>query len=514
MDVMANSLVYWTQDLFFANLLSPGGRIFAMTSAGDHIVWPAYGAVSAAKCALESYVRQLAVELAPEGHRGQRPARRRHGHAGPAQDPRQRGHDRAHPRAPSGRPPHDAGRRRAGARGALRRGRRLDLRQRHRRRRRRRHRGRKVERRLSSSGAPSSSFREKAGFREFRLKSNGLSVLLLAEPRRAGRDLRGRLPRRQPQRGRRPHGRHAPARAPHVQGNAGVRPRARAPRSPRCSRRSARGSTRRPGSTGRTTTRRSPPTSSRSRCAIEASRMRQALLRDEDRVPEMTVVRNEFERGENSPFQVLYKHTFATAFREHPYHHPTIGWRSDIEEVSTERLREFYDTFYHPNNATAMVIGDFDEAEALALLARAFGPIPSSPPADPEGLHGRAAAGRGAALHRAARRPDRVVRPLLEDRRGAACRHARPRRARQHPRRRHHRAPPPGARREEPRALRDRRAVAAARSGALLGVRSRAAGRRAVGGRVGDPAGDRRGSRPTASPRPSATRPARRSRRR
>ena len=112
---------------------------------------------------------------------------------------------------------------------------------------------------------------------------------------------------------------------------------------------------------------------------IEASRMRQALLRDEDRIPEMTVVRNEFERGENSPGQVLYKHTFATAFREHPYHHPTIGWRSDIEEVTTDRLREFYDTFYHPNNATAMAIGDFEENAALALLARHFGAIPASP---------------------------------------------------------------------------------------------------------------------------------------
>lgn len=65
LDVMANSFVYWVQDLFFAGLLSPGARVFAMTSAGDHIVWPAYGAVSAAKSALESYVRQLAVELAP-----------------------------------------------------------------------------------------------------------------------------------------------------------------------------------------------------------------------------------------------------------------------------------------------------------------------------------------------------------------------------------------------------------------------------------------------------------------
>ena len=107
--------------------------------------------------------------------------------------------------------------------------------------------------------------------------------------------------------------------------------------------------------------------------------MRRALLRDEDRVPEMTVVRNEFERGENSPFQVLYKQTFATAFREHPYHHPTIGWRSDIEGVSTARLREFYDTFYHPNNATAMLIGDFEEADALAAIERQFGAIPPSP---------------------------------------------------------------------------------------------------------------------------------------
>ncbi|MEO8433109.1 MAG: SDR family oxidoreductase [Acidobacteriota bacterium] len=65
LDVMAHSLVYWTQDLFYGGLLAPGGRIFAMTSAGDHIVWPSYGAVSAAKAALESHVRQLAVELAP-----------------------------------------------------------------------------------------------------------------------------------------------------------------------------------------------------------------------------------------------------------------------------------------------------------------------------------------------------------------------------------------------------------------------------------------------------------------
>lgn len=63
--VMANSLVYWTQDLFHNNLLTAGSKLFAMTSSGSVTVYPHYGAVSAAKSALESHVRQLAMELAP-----------------------------------------------------------------------------------------------------------------------------------------------------------------------------------------------------------------------------------------------------------------------------------------------------------------------------------------------------------------------------------------------------------------------------------------------------------------
>ncbi len=63
LDVMANSLVYWTQDLFEQKLLKKGSRIFAMTSSGATRVWPSYGAVSAAKAALESHCRQLALEL-------------------------------------------------------------------------------------------------------------------------------------------------------------------------------------------------------------------------------------------------------------------------------------------------------------------------------------------------------------------------------------------------------------------------------------------------------------------
>src|SRR3989442_10303761 len=67
LDVMANSLVYWAQDLVRRNLMGRGGRIFAMTSAGGARVWKTYGAVSAAKAALESHVRQLTLEVGPHG---------------------------------------------------------------------------------------------------------------------------------------------------------------------------------------------------------------------------------------------------------------------------------------------------------------------------------------------------------------------------------------------------------------------------------------------------------------
>lgn len=117
---------------------------------------------------------------------------------------------------------------------------------------------------------------------------------------------------------------------------------------------------------------------------MEADRMRNLWLRDEDRQAEMTVVRNEFERGENSPFSVLDREIWATAYQAHPYHHSTIGWRSDIENVPIEKLREFYDTFYWPNNATVTIIGDFDRGEALSLVEKYYGPIPASPKPIPE----------------------------------------------------------------------------------------------------------------------------------
>ncbi len=114
---------------------------------------------------------------------------------------------------------------------------------------------------------------------------------------------------------------------------------------------------------------------------LEADRMRNSLINDSDRQSEMTVVRNELERGQNEPSEVLDEAVYAAAFREHPYHHPTIGWRADVEGVPTSRLKEFYDTFYHPNNATVILVGDFERGDALQLIKEHFGSyeIPAHP---------------------------------------------------------------------------------------------------------------------------------------
>ena len=108
---------------------------------------------------------------------------------------------------------------------------------------------------------------------------------------------------------------------------------------------------------------------------LEADRMRNAFIDDADRRAEMTIVRNELERIDNDPMLVLEAALAATAFREHPYHHPAIGWRSDVENVSTQRLREAYDTFYHPDNATVIIAGGFEKDRTRDAIERCFGTV-------------------------------------------------------------------------------------------------------------------------------------------
>lgn len=118
--------------------------------------------------------------------------------------------------------------------------------------------------------------------------------------------------------------------------------------------------------------------------APEADRMRNAFIKDEDKETEMPVVRSEFEIGENDPHEALDKDIWATAYQAHPYHHSTIGWRSDIENVSIERLQKYYDTYYWPNNATVTIVGDFDPKDALELVKKHFGVHKRSPHSIPE----------------------------------------------------------------------------------------------------------------------------------
>lgn len=113
--------------------------------------------------------------------------------------------------------------------------------------------------------------------------------------------------------------------------------------------------------------------------ALEADRMRGSRFNDADLASEMTVVRNEFERSRNNPYEILEEEVMATAFTTHPYRIPTIGIKEDIENSTAAKLREFYDRFYWPNNATLIVIGDIAFAELEKLVLKHFGRIPRSP---------------------------------------------------------------------------------------------------------------------------------------
>ena len=114
---------------------------------------------------------------------------------------------------------------------------------------------------------------------------------------------------------------------------------------------------------------------------LEADRMAHSFIKREELMKEFTVVRNEFERGENSPENVLSQRMMATAFEWHNYGKSTIGNRTDIERVPIESLQAFYKKYYRPDNALLTVAGKFDDAKALEYAAEFFGPVKT--PFDP-----------------------------------------------------------------------------------------------------------------------------------
>jgi zinc protease len=109
---------------------------------------------------------------------------------------------------------------------------------------------------------------------------------------------------------------------------------------------------------------------------LEADRMVNSFVAKKDLDSEMTVVRNEFELGENDPGNVLLERMMAASYIWHNYGKTTIGARSDIENVPIERLQAFYHTYYQPDNAVLTVAGKFDEPKTLALVDKYFSPVP------------------------------------------------------------------------------------------------------------------------------------------
>jgi len=109
---------------------------------------------------------------------------------------------------------------------------------------------------------------------------------------------------------------------------------------------------------------------------LEADRMVNSHVWRKDLDTEMTVVRNEFESGENDPVSVTMDRTIAAAYDWHNYGKSTIGARSDIENVDISHLQAFYHTYYQPDNAVLLVSGKIEEAATLAQVNRLFGPLP------------------------------------------------------------------------------------------------------------------------------------------
>lgn len=117
---------------------------------------------------------------------------------------------------------------------------------------------------------------------------------------------------------------------------------------------------------------------------MEADRMVNSPVAQKDLASEMTVVRNEFESGENSPGNVLFKRMQSVAYDWHSYGRSTIGNRSDIENVKIGNLQAFYRTWYQPDNAVLLVAGKFDADATLATINRLFGAIPKPKRALPQ----------------------------------------------------------------------------------------------------------------------------------
>ena len=108
---------------------------------------------------------------------------------------------------------------------------------------------------------------------------------------------------------------------------------------------------------------------------IEAERMASCLYHPDDCESERSVIISELQGGENDPDQLLDQELTATAFKAHPYRHPTIGWLPDLQTMTRDDLYGYYRRFYVPNNATLVIVGDVDTEATLRRVEHHFAPI-------------------------------------------------------------------------------------------------------------------------------------------
>lgn len=109
---------------------------------------------------------------------------------------------------------------------------------------------------------------------------------------------------------------------------------------------------------------------------IEASRMRDCLLDPQEFASEKNVVLEELAMGEDDPWRPLYQATESLLYQVHPYHHPVIGWREDLERLSAHQMRDYYRRNYGPNRAFLVVVGAIDKARTAQRIRELFGPLP------------------------------------------------------------------------------------------------------------------------------------------
>lgn len=112
---------------------------------------------------------------------------------------------------------------------------------------------------------------------------------------------------------------------------------------------------------------------------LEADRLVNCAFEQDEFEAEKKVVIEELKTGLDSPWGLLLQEEEAAAFKVHPYRNPIVGWLQDVERATVEQQQAYYRRYYHPNNATLVIAGDFDTDDVLTKVERAFGPIPAGP---------------------------------------------------------------------------------------------------------------------------------------